>query len=475
MVKFKLWVIERCGYLIGGIAYLSVITQEQIFSDEYDLLGSGEGLSNHIRRDGRPAGAILYRGIAHFVNSPSDVFYLRLVSLLASILLLVLISREISQAYDNPLFKAFISVGIFLPVFVLYITWGMLSYFMVASVISFVAFKLWVTSNRKSKVVAFLLQIFVILIYPPSAFTSFALMGTIALISNGPVLNEVKMAWNWMVLNFTAGLSAVAIVFLDSNIRGYSMNSRVSILNPADVLEKAAWLFSRPIIISTRFFDIRSPDSSSAFITFLLFVLVFLLGLNLRHKSKRIFLYRLILFTGFIMLSLTPIAVSADNQFDYRLILGASISVYITFAFSILQIAEKYSKTIAPSLVLLIITFIVGLGSMYSHSTKLFTAPYIAKQQLIDNSLNECFLKNPQTSNILLIKEESEYAQRQNLGLFSMRTDMASEWVPIPSFKLVLKQMNLPEISVAWADSRTEIGPRDCQIDLSKFVSAFSN
>jgi hypothetical protein len=464
MVKSKLRVIERCGYLIGGLAYLSIITQEQIFSDEYDLLGSGEGLSNHIRGDGRPAGAFLYRGMAHFVNSPSDVFYLRLVSLLASILLLVLISREISQVYDNPLFKAFISVAIFLPVFVLYITWGMLSYFMVASVISFVAFKLWVKSSRESKVAAYLLQIFVILIYPPSAF-----------ISNGPVLNEVKKAWNWMVLNFAAGLSAVAIVFLDSDIRGYSMNSRVNILNPADALEKTAWLFSRPVIISTRFFDIRSPDSSSALITFFLFVLVFLLGLKLRHKSKRIFLYRLILFTGFIMLSLTPIAVSADNQFDYRLILGASIAIYITFAFSILQIAEKYSKTIAPSLVLLIIIFIVGLASMYSHSTKLFTAPYIAKQQLIDNSLNECFLKNPQTSNILLIKAESEYAQRKNLGLFSMRTDMASEWVPIPSFKLVLKQVNLPEISVAWADARTEIGPRDCQIDLSKFVSAFSN
>jgi hypothetical protein len=93
MVKSKLRVIERCGYLIGGLAYLSIITQEQIFSDEYDLLGSGEGLSNHIRGDGRPAGAFLYRGMAHFVNSPSDVFYLRLVSLLASILLLVLISN----------------------------------------------------------------------------------------------------------------------------------------------------------------------------------------------------------------------------------------------------------------------------------------------------------------------------------------------------------------------------------------------
>jgi hypothetical protein len=73
------------------------------------------------------------------------------------------------------------------------------------------------------------------------------------------------------------------------------------------------------------------------------------------------------------------------------------------------------------------------------------------------------------------VGRELIYAQRENLGLFSMRTDMASEWVPIPSFKLALSEMNLPDVPVVWADSNSKIGPDDCRIDLSNFVKTFSN
>jgi hypothetical protein len=52
---------------------------------------------------------------------------------------------------------------------------------------------------------------------------------------------------------------------------------------------------------------------------------------------------------------------------------------------------------------------------------------------------------------------------------------MASEWVPIPSFKLALSEMNLPDVPVVWADSNSKIEQDDCRIDLSNFVKTFSN
>ena len=133
MNKFSLRQIHLLGYFIGSITFLIIITQEQIFSDEYDLLGSGEDLSKHIMKDGRPIGALVYKGMAFFVNSPADIFVLRLFGLVASLTLLIMISREISRVYPDDFLRLFISTALFLPVFVLYISWGMLSYFMIDS------------------------------------------------------------------------------------------------------------------------------------------------------------------------------------------------------------------------------------------------------------------------------------------------------------------------------------------------------
>lgn len=463
------------GYFIGSLAYLSVITREQIFSDEYDLLGSGEDLSKHLIKDGRPIGATIYRFMAFLVDSPSDILYLRILSLAASLLLLLLISNEISKTYNDDFFKILISIALFLPAFALYITWGMLSYFMIASLASFIAFKLWVLPSRRSRVVAFFIQIIVLLVYPPAAFASFAFMGVIALISKASLITEIKRTWDWVVLNFTAGLSAIAIVILDSNLRGYTLNSRVQIVNAGDALEKVIWLFSRPLIISTRLFDIRSPNTLTALVTFLLFSLVFLLGFNRHHVVKKLLFCRVILFVACLSLSLAPIALSADNQFDYRLILGTSISLYIAFVFAVLQVVGRFSKSAASKFLMLIIFLVVGVVTMYSHSTKLFVDPYVIKKQLIYNSINHCFVTNVHPSSIVLVGRELIYAQRENLGLFSMQTDMASEWVPIPSFKLALSEMNLSDVPVLWADPNSMIRPDECRIDLSKFVKTFSN
>lgn len=463
------------GYLIGILGYFYVITQEQIFSDEYDLLGSGEDLSKHLMKDGRPIGALFYKGMAFLVDSPGDIFVLRLFGLAASLILLIMISREISKVYADDFLSLLISTALFLPVFVLYISWGLLSMSMIASLVSFVSYKQWVSPSRRLKVIALLLQILVLLVYPPSAFSPFAFMGVIWLISKAPLVSEIRKMCDWIVLNLFAGLSSILIVFFDSKLRGYTLNSRVQFLNLSDVLEKISWLISRPLIISTRFFDIRSPNTVAALVAFLFFLIVFYLGFNRYHINKRHLLSRVGLFIASLFLSLSPIALSADNQFDYRLILGSSVSLYIAFVFATLQIIKRSFESVIPIIFAFILLVIVGGVTMYSHSTKLFIDPYVLKQQIIYRTINDCFKNNNQITRIVLNDRESIYPFRENLGLFSMRTDMASDWVPIPSFKLVLKNLKRSEILVVWADDEKEKRPHDCQIEMSKFVDAFSN
>ena len=99
---------------------------------------------------------------------------------------------------------------------------------------------------------------------------------------------------------------------------------------------------------------------------------------------------------------------SADNEFDYRLILGTSISLYIAFVFAILQIAQIFFKSAFPKILTLIVLLILGVVTMYSHSTKLFLDPYFLKQQLIYDSIEECFLNNSRPSRVVLEGRESK-------------------------------------------------------------------
>ena len=117
----------------------------------------------------------------------------------------------------------------------------------------------------------------------------------------------------------------------------------------------------------------------------------------------------------------------------------------------------------------------IGVVSMHSHSSKLFVEPYKIKQALIEDSLRTCFGVNQAPLSISIVGEADIFEQRQNLGLFSMRTDLASSWVPVPSFQLVMKENELSEIPIVFVGSKSKILPHSCKVDLASFAKSFEN
>jgi hypothetical protein len=98
--------------------YLPIILKEQIFSDEYDLLGDGSALAEHIREDGRPVGAIVYKFMAFIVDDPADLTILRVISLCSALILLKLLSREFLKIESNTYVQIILISSLFLPSFV---------------------------------------------------------------------------------------------------------------------------------------------------------------------------------------------------------------------------------------------------------------------------------------------------------------------------------------------------------------------
>lgn len=455
--------------------YLPLILKEQIFSDEYDLIGTGSGLAQHIREDGRPVASLVYKFMAIIVDDPSDLKLLRIFSLISALILLKLLSREFLKVESATYAQIIIISSLFLPSFVLFINWAMLSYFMISTTLSFVAFGLWASTKLYSRLTAVFLQILVLLIYPPAAFTAFALYGSILTISNDTFQFGFKKILNWMFLNLIAGTLAIALVVVDSMQNDIVLNERVEFVGPVNLTEKVAWLVSRPLLISTRFFDIRSPSSTSAALSFMLFVLIILLGYIHKFKSWKIVFKKIVLFLFSLILSLAPIALSVDNQFDYRLILGPSVAIYIIFLYMLINLIHKKYPRNYTSFYVVIIALFLGIFSMYSHSTKLFIEPYHSKKEIIAKALSDCFSKNSRPSRITLIQSEKKFDQRMNLGLFSMKTDLASEWVPKPSFELALVELSLPSIPVDYQPPGSKVSPKDCRIDMEMFVAKFKN
>jgi hypothetical protein len=209
--------------------------------------------------------------------------------------------------------------------------------------------------------------------------------------------------------------------------------------------------------------------------SFILFTLVLFLGLKFRFQNIKLILRKVILFLITILLSLTPITLSSDNQFDYRLILGPSISLFIAFGFCLIEIAKVTDSKSRLSILFLTGIFALGVFSMHSHSSKLFNEPYKIKSVLIANSLNVCFEKDRRPLSISIVGSEQVFDQRKNLGLFSMKTDLASLWVPIPSFQLVMSENRLPELPVRFLEFDSYIPPESCRIDFADFAESFKN
>jgi hypothetical protein len=467
--------IFNVGMVVAFLIYFPLILKEQIFSDEYDLLGSGNSLAEHIKKDGRPAGAMVYKIMALIVDAPQDLFILRLTSLISAIVLLKMLSRKFQKIENSKMHQAILVSSIFLPTFVLYIFWGMLSYFMIAVTLSFISFELWSSEENRKRILAVIIQITAILVYPPSAFTTFALMGVLYLFSSESISESVRNIGKWIIFTCISGVIAISIVLLDTKLNDFSLNTRVKTVQLNDLPEKIIWIFTRPFLISTRLFDIRSPSSFEALFSFTIFALVLFAGLKIRFVHAKLILVKVILFLTTILLSLAPIILSSDNQFDYRLILGPSISMFLALGFCLIEIAKVIDSKSRLGIALLLSVFTFGVFSMHSHSSKLFLEPYEIKMKLISDSVKVCFEENRSPQSISIIGKNQVFDQRKNLGLFSMKTDLASSWVPIPSFEWAIFENHFPELPVRFLESDSYIPPESCSIDFAAFAESFKN
>ena len=460
------------GSIIVFGAYLRPIFSEWVYSDEYHLFAQDSQARDHMNADGSLVGGLIYTYISrNLVSNPSDLWRLRLLSLVCLLLVLKQISRVTYAKNSNSLFQFVLPLSLLLPPAMTFIAWSLMWQASLAILISALACEHWLKSKSTIRLIAIPLLSCTMLISTYCAFTYFAFFGGIAVFTKAKTQEFFKNLRRLIILFGASGFTTGIIILLYTQVFNLKLSGRVKFLELSDVPNKLYWVISRPLTASSRFFDISSPNSTNAVAVFLLVLSVISLGI-LKMSNRNLlekFQYAALLFSC-VALTLTPLIITYSNQIEFRYLLGSSWLISCTFVYFFLELISRKTgnlKIVTKLTVLLIV--IAGTLTVNLNSERQFLSPYRSKVDFLKTQLLKCkeFDKNMNT--ILISPPKEAFPSRKNLGIYSQVTDLASPWVPEPSVASVLRVFNVEFPTINLLEKRTFGESKNCSIDLEDY------
>jgi hypothetical protein len=326
-----------------------------------------------------------------------------------------------------------------------FISWALIWQGSLAMLIAYVGNVLWLKSSLGLKLISLMLLTCSILMSPVAAFSIFGLQAVVFVLARVKTVDFVKVTIRTVVLYVISGMASILTLLVSTSISGSTLNGRVGPPKLSDIPEKIYWIISRPLIVSMRFFDISSPNQISAIFAALVVSTLLIWGLIIQSKNlNENILFRLIQFSALILLSIMPIVITWSNQIEYRYILGPSVAIFLVGAALAREVIGG-RKSLLNYAYLPSILFIscFGIVTMNNHVNSQFIAPYKSKIAFMQAELSNCKNKLYSLEEVIVLEPKVIYPIRNNIGMFSQSTDLASPWVPIPSVKYVLKTMDI--------------------------------
>jgi hypothetical protein len=133
----------------------------------------------------------------------------------------------------------------------------------------------------------------------------------------------------------------------------------------------------------------------------------------------------------------------------------------------VLKRSRNFLKYVHLPAILLI--SILGMTTMINHTNTQFIEPYESKSSFIQSELSNCQNKTRLIEKIIIQQPKSGYPSRNNIGILSQTSDLASPWVPIPTVKYILKTYESLPKEIFLQDYIDEDSIDSCVIDLGKY------
>lgn len=467
------------GLIVILFAFAPGVFKESFWSDDYPALTDTNALAEHILRDGRPFLAAIVSLSFSLLGSPVNAWILRCLALLALILLYFFISNRVKGSRFAGLGIFSVAVAFCLPSFQMYIHWSVTWFFLWAALLGVYSFHFWSSRDIGRKVFAVILLTLALTIYPPTALFFFAVIAIENTLKESKLTKHISDVVQGFLLLIISGVVAIITVVISLQFASVSPSGRVALLSVSEIPKKILWLASRPLVVGLRPFMIDSPSVKIAIATALPVLVILVLGI--RKQSLRLNenpSIRAFWVAVPLLISLTPLMITSDNQIEFRVLPGycwgiATLSSYFLLEFLETKLNSLRLTTVLKRLSLFIAPLILSLVSVISinsHFSDLFGGPYQKKNAFLNESISAC-IDHGAVNRFVIIGPKMPFPTFQRLGVFSMSTDLASGWVPIPNLKLLLEQRSI-KASVVYHEVRPKAInslAQDCLIDLEEF------
>jgi hypothetical protein len=454
------------------LSYIKPIFSVWAYSDEYDFFEAVPKLGKHLARDGNLISSLLYNNFsAPLINSVEDLWRLRVLSFLCLFLILNHVSTQILVYNQSRSIQFLLPIALTLPAPMTFISWALIWHGSFAMLIAYIANIFWLKPSTKLKYISVILLWSSILMSPVAAFSIFGFHAAIFILVRIKAVNFLKTTINLVTLYGISGIASLFTLFVSQKFYGLELNERAGPASISDLPAKIYWLVSRPVVLSTRFFDISSPSQVNAVFTLFLVLSFLIYGFVIQSKNLKENLFlRVALFFTLILLSITPIIVTWSNQIEFRYILGPSVAFFLATVVLTMDVVKRHMnflKYLYPTAILII--SILGISNMNNHTNSQFIAPYKSKSSFIQSEILECQKTSQLFEKIIIQEPKNGYPSRNNIGIFSQTTDLASPWVPIPTVKYILKSYEFFPKEIVLQAYIDPSGANSCTIDLDKY------
>ena len=421
--------------LVPFVANLDLFYHQLAWSDDFAIKADsvntgGKETFLEISANLRPLYALFLRVVFSRIIYENDVVYLQVFSLIGMCLLSFLVVKLLLDRGFSSKFSLVIIVMLnCLPSFQQYTHFTTITIFSWVCAGSTLAFYLIAKSNFRYSLLSVGLIFTGTLIYPPAAFFGLALLSI-------DIAYEINQGKSIFSASFVRKVKKTFSVYGIGSISGISfayaycfflevqLAERTKLITSfSSLIEKCEWIVTHLFITEFRPFAIGAGDTRIVALQVLPAILLLTHALITSHSLKD--KLSILSLTFFPIISCIPNLVIAENQFEFRTLPGlcfGGMFVYIYLAATRMkEIRSRLSSSVTNVFVLLLLSTIV-VNSQWN-AFELWTSPGKIRQEIVNSHASKL------TKNVCVYLPDSSLKPLARLGIYSMRTDLQSEWV----------------------------------------------
>lgn len=174
-----------------------------------------------------------------------------------------------------------------------------------------------------------------------------------------------------------------------------------------------------------------------------------------------------------IPLAVLPNLVTAENQIDFRVLAAVAPVMLLYLLAAVGALADRARARLPVNVLAVAAWMVVAIAAVaaVSNVRTLFTRPATVEEAYFRAALSQ--LDPDAVDRVQVVVPSQGWRTRQRLGIFSVRSDLTHEWVPVPLVTLTLADRGVrwPASKVFVVDHPTPATPRVLTVDTTPLQS----